>query len=211
MTDDHYYLDFYIQEGTTTFRADDYHRPVKTVEEARELIDKHGIPQGILTIGLFYQKDNPTAGHYQVSRLMSYLRDVLEQRERGHSQALEHEIKFESAFEFGDIPQEQVDENNRRAKSFYDDVAFLNDHYSPRNVRLRRHHRVMNTLGPRFEAFVRNGRWGTCTDCGEIRLADGRMLKTPETCKNTHRSDHHFDLTDLVDQYNREMSVDKPE
>lgn len=47
------------------------------------------------------------------------------------------------------------------------------------------------------EQFLKNGRWGTCVDCGLGGSAD------PAACVNAKRIDHQLGLADLQDLIRR--------
>ena len=54
-------------------------------------------------------------------------------------------------------------------------------------------------LASAFEAFARNGRWGTCSGCPQ----DGAGRVLPELCVYTQRYDHQLTFDALADTYRR--------
>lgn len=48
-----------------------------------------------------------------------------------------------------------------------------------------------------FDQFIRNGVWGTCTDCPR----DNKGNAYPEFCENANRGDHQLTIKELVELY----------
>lgn len=63
-----------------------------------------------------------------------------------------------------------------------------------------------NNFEKAIEQWMRNGVWGTCCDCPELKIA-GKAVTLPEHCENFGRHDHQLAVSDSFRGYRGAMKL----